>query len=286
MRTPNSKCEICSKPLYRQPFELKKVKHICCKNCRSDLYKKYKNYNAEGLEKGHGWNKGMSKSKGDNLSYGKPRSDETKRLMSEAHKGKQTVERIKMVCKECTETKELLPSELKRSGGFCSLICANRYNSRHRTYPEGKDNPNWRGGEIERICPICGEGYPVQRCKAKKSKHCSLICKYEAHRRFMVETPPFVQTRNTDIERLLGQWLNKHNIKFEEQKPVEKVTTVDFFIEPNLCLYADGDYWHNKEDVRQRDKRINEALRIKGYKVVRLLGSEIKKGIRYESIFN
>ncbi|GAH40425.1 unnamed protein product [marine sediment metagenome] len=102
----------------------------------------------------------------------------------------------------------------------------------------------------------------------------------------MVETPPFVQTRNTDIERLLGQWLNQHNIKFEEQKPVEKITTVDFFVKPNLCLYADGDYWHSKEDVRQRDKRINETLQIKGYKVVRLLGSEIKKGIRYESIFN
>ena len=88
MRTPNSKCEICGKEKYRRPFELKKAKHICCRECRSELYKKYKNYDEKGLEKGHGWNKGMSKAKGDKLIYGKLRSKETKLRISKALKGR------------------------------------------------------------------------------------------------------------------------------------------------------------------------------------------------------
>jgi len=40
------------------------------------------------LKLGSGWNKGMSKSNGDNLSYGKPRSETTKQLISQALKGK------------------------------------------------------------------------------------------------------------------------------------------------------------------------------------------------------
>lgn len=283
MRTPNVKCEICGKPLYRRSYELKKAKHICCQGCRSSLYKKYKNYNIEGLKKGYGWNKGMSKSKGDTLSYGKPRSDKTKRRISEALQGKQRVERIEVLCRECGKSFQLLPSAFKRSKGFCSLMCANQCIARHRIYSKGKDHPNWRGGPSIIICKICGIKFKIRK---KTAKYCSLNCKYKAHRRFMVETPPIIQTCNTDIERILEKWLMEHNIKFEKQKPIEKITIADFFIEPNLCLYADGDYWHNKEDIGQRDKRIDETLRIKGYKVVRLLGSEIKKGIRYESIFN
>lgn len=40
MRTPNIKCEICEKPLYRRPSDLVKYKAFCCVGCRSELYKK------------------------------------------------------------------------------------------------------------------------------------------------------------------------------------------------------------------------------------------------------
>jgi len=88
MRTPNSKCEICGKEKYRRPFELKKAKHLCCRECRSELYKKYKNYDSTGLDIGRGWNKGMSKANGDVLKYGKPRSLKTIEAISKANKGK------------------------------------------------------------------------------------------------------------------------------------------------------------------------------------------------------
>ena len=40
MRTPNTQCEICQKPLYRRPSDLAKYQAVCCAGCRSALYKK------------------------------------------------------------------------------------------------------------------------------------------------------------------------------------------------------------------------------------------------------
>lgn len=39
MRTPNTKCEVCEKPLYRRPYELKKYSGVCCRGCRSEYLK-------------------------------------------------------------------------------------------------------------------------------------------------------------------------------------------------------------------------------------------------------
>ena len=39
MRTPNTKCEVCEKPLYRRPSDLKKFNGVCCIDCRSAYYK-------------------------------------------------------------------------------------------------------------------------------------------------------------------------------------------------------------------------------------------------------
>ena len=42
---------------------------------------------------GRGWNKGMSKANGDELSYGRPRSDETKSKISKSLEGREFSER-------------------------------------------------------------------------------------------------------------------------------------------------------------------------------------------------
>lgn len=35
MRTPNSACYLCQKPLYRRPFELARVRYVACMACRA-----------------------------------------------------------------------------------------------------------------------------------------------------------------------------------------------------------------------------------------------------------
>ena len=84
-RKPNTKCSICSKPLYRRPADLN-AKYLCCKGCRSKLYKTKKNYYNKGLKIGRGWNKGKRKVNGDNLSYGRPREQKTKDVKHPHHK--------------------------------------------------------------------------------------------------------------------------------------------------------------------------------------------------------
>ena len=90
----------------------------------------------------------------------------------------------------------------------------------------------------------------------------------------------FAHFKDTDIELILEAWLIQNKIPHQKQKPLLNITIVDFFIPPNICLYADGDYWHSRPRTLQRDRFISRRLRENNYCVIRLLGSEIKKGIR------
>lgn len=85
--------------------------------------------------------------------------------------------------------------------------------------------------------------------------------------------------RNTDIELALQVELTKRGITFELDKGLIELTVPDIFIEPNIAVYADGDYWHNLPKAKVKDSYINEGLRRANYKVFRFLGSEIKKDV-------
>ncbi len=64
MRTPNTECIVCKKPLYRRPSDLRRYNGVCCFNCRSAYYKsKPTSPNLElGREKGTNHLEGISKS--------------------------------------------------------------------------------------------------------------------------------------------------------------------------------------------------------------------------------
>jgi len=111
MRKPNTQCKICGKPLYRKPSEL--GKYSCCREHRSELYKKYKNYSVKGLKTGRGWNKGMSKKNGDELSYGKLRKQETKDKISAKMKGRIITEETR---KKISEAHKALWDKIGRTG--------------------------------------------------------------------------------------------------------------------------------------------------------------------------
>lgn len=93
----------------------------------------------------------------------------------------------------------------------------------------------------------------------------------------------------SSIELMLRKALNKIGIEFEPHKKLLNITEVDIFIEPNIVIYCDGDYWHanpskynyneldnNQEDHVERDTRNNILLEEKGYIVLRFWESEIK----------
>jgi len=222
MRTPNTKCSVCGNPLYRRPSEFTEGKEFCCKGCRSELYKSKPSIWQKNLNIGLGWNKGLSKKNGDDLSYGKPRSLKTRQRISK-------------------RLKEVL---LKR-------------------------------GE-NRLCPICGSEFYVFPSDLEK-KGRGVVC---SKRCIAIMNNMNQRQSDTDIELILESWLETQQITYTKQIPLLGITIVDFFVEPNVCLYADGDYWHNLPKVKARDRWINWQLKENDYKVIRLSGSEIKAGVR------
>lgn len=127
--------------------------------------------------------------------------------------------------------------------------------------------------KIDKKCVVCGTNFKVVASRKKRAKCCSARC-------VGLYTIKKIKRANTDIEQIIEKWLKKNYISYEKQKPIGGLTLVDFFIPPNICLYADGDYWHNLGNRRERDNLINEKLKKQGYKIIRLLGSEIHNGKR------
>ncbi len=96
----------------------------------------------------------------------------------------------------------------------------------------------------------------------------------------------------TSIEKKIFRVMEKNNIVFTHHKSILNLTEVDAFIEPNICIYCDGDYWHanpaiydySKLDDNQkwhveRDKRNNYILQKRGYIVLRFWETKIKNDI-------
>lgn len=79
----------------------------------------------------------------------------------------------------------------------------------------------------------------------------------------------------TSIELAIWAELENRGLNFEKNKSVLGFTQPDAFIAPNICIYADGDYWHNLPSYVSRDKRQNELLTKNGYKVFRFWQHEI-----------
>lgn len=80
MRTPNTKCLLCEKPLYRRPNELEKVRYVACLTCRDQAKRTVGLSDREkaGLAKG--------RVKGTNHRKGCKHKPESKRKASEANK--------------------------------------------------------------------------------------------------------------------------------------------------------------------------------------------------------
>jgi len=84
-------------------------------------------------------------------------------------------------------------------------------------------------------------------------------------------------TKDTKPERLLQLALSMKEISYEKHKSI--FGRPDIFIEPNLCIFVDGKYWHTLPKSIQRDTIVNEKLEKDGYKILRFSDQEIYNSI-------
>lgn len=91
MRTPNSKCCVCDKPLYRRPYELKQIRYVACMEHRGEAQKLY------GLTEAQKSALELGRELGTNHRSGYTHKEESKRKISESHKKwcRENPERVK-----------------------------------------------------------------------------------------------------------------------------------------------------------------------------------------------
>lgn len=100
-----------------------------------------------------------------------------------------------------------------------------------------------------------------------------------------------IMNKDTRIERFIESVLKTNGVKYEMH--ISLPGRPDFFIEPNTCIFADGEYWHadprkyKPDDIIGRDRKqpakniwnkdikINKQLTQRGMKVIRLWEKEI-----------
>ena len=80
MRTPNCKCLICGKPMYRRPYELAKVRHVACMEHRAEAQK------VSGITDKQQTALAFGRQKGTNHRKGYRHREESKRKASRSHK--------------------------------------------------------------------------------------------------------------------------------------------------------------------------------------------------------
>jgi len=187
------------------------------------------------------------------------------------------------VCKNCGKSFKEYKSR-GREPLFCSRECYYDYwkYMRNRT----------------KICQICGVEYTPRVGEYDSSKYCSMTCLWESLKtepkaficehcgkmffkkntnheyRFCSQSCTHAFKGRTGIEKKVFDVLIENGIEFEEQKQFGRFC-VDFFIEPNIVIECDGEYWHNKPEVVERDLRKNKYLSKHGLIIYRLNESVI-----------
>lgn len=187
--------------------------------------------------------------------------------------------KIKTNCLFCNKEIFVRKNELNKSKHFCSMKCANNYQSKDK---------------IKLICKICQKLF--YRSKSwlnnKQGYYCSIECrnKDEKWKENSSYKANYVQNHKKGLNKLElkgNNILDKLNLKYENQVMIENKFCVDVFIkEYKLIIQWDGNYWHGKNvpyeelDPRQK-KRVNldnsqdKYLSLKGYNILRFWEDEV-----------
>lgn len=123
----------------------------------------------------------------------------------------------------------------------------------------------------KRICKQCGAEFNAipYRVDIGRANYCSRQCVVASQK-----------TIRSSIEIALEKELINRGVDFVAQYPIIIAkTVVDFFIKPDIVIYADGDYWHRREGMAEKDSKQNYMLVTNGYKVYRFWEHEINNNV-------
>lgn len=97
----------------------------------------------------------------------------------------------------------------------------------------------------------------------------------------LARSKQIIPFKDSKPERMMQIALSLNGIRFKKHNMITDGKSfyhqVDIFIEPNICVEIDGDYWHRLPKTLLRDTEVNHKLNILGYNVIRIWEKDIKK---------
>ena len=212
---------------------------------------------------------------------GIPKSEETRKRMSEAQKGKTSF----------WKGKKQPEDYLKRRIEGVRKACRTPEFSRKMSIQAIKQmaNPAARKSISE---VMKGKKKPVQQIrKMIETKKMQFQNNPELREQMRLQRLKQVfPKKDTKPERMLQHELFLRGIKFETHKAI--IGQPDIFLVPNNCILIDGDFWHanpkkfkpnsiiigglTAQEIWRKDNRISNELKKNGYNVLRLWESEIE----------
>lgn len=161
-------------------------------------------------------------------------------------------DKIEVECQVCHKKFLVIKSKVKIGAGkYCSRTC------KHIGITK----------LVQRECLSCHEPFLVSPVYLERDggKYCSVDC----YKRSKAILP-------SSLEIILYQSLDNLGVPYSTQKQFGRYAA-DAFIEPNLVLEADGNYWHTTEDAIEKDKRRDKWFADNGYIVMRFTEYQLRK---------
>jgi very-short-patch-repair endonuclease len=229
----------------------------------------------KGKKTGHiPWNKGkvgiyspeyikkLSDSHKGKISHNMPHYEETKRKLSEINRGKRPTEEARRKMSEYQRNRPPATPETRRK---ISLA---------KTGNKGRSGIPMSEEQKRRLIQFNTGRKATLQARINMS---------------MAQAKRIMQVKDTSIEKIIQQKLVDMKIQFLRQKCFrirDFNHMVDFFIQPNICIECDGEYWHsrmitpNRTCIRiQRDFIIDVELEKKGMRVIRLWEYDIRNNL-------
>lgn len=118
------------------------------------------------------------------------------------------------------------------------------------------------------------------------------------HKMSLARSRIIVPKKDTKPEKMMQIWLALNQISFMKHKAIiinNRIFQTDIFIEPNICIEIDGDYWHanpkkydpdyliaggrTAKSIWAEDIKRNHVFNMNGYQIIRIWESDIKNNI-------
>lgn len=193
------------------------------------------------------WSKGLTKETNASL---KRISQKLKGRNNPSYRANVKLGRKCLVCKKVLTRKQILENRK-----FCSWDCVKKHRKQNGTWNKGLKGYN--------------AGHKNYVKDLKKRREYALLGRQALDR----------SKEPTNIEKIVYDYLEKKGIVFEKQKLINKRFLVDAYIPSlNLIIEADGEYWHNLDKIKRKDKAENAYLKKCGFDLIRLKESAIMNG--------